>query len=43
MIYNHFNFKQSMMIDTGLVKRLANRANEKHMYPEMMSAQEAQK
>lgn len=39
MIQIHFNFKQSVMIHTGLVKRSANRANEKQMYPEMTYAQ----
>lgn len=39
MIQIHFNFKQSVMIHTELVKRSANRANEKQMYPEMTYAQ----
>lgn len=43
MLITHFNFKQNMMIHTRLVKRLANRAKEKQMYPEMMNAHEAKK
>ncbi len=43
MLIIHFNFKQNMMIHTGLFTRLANRAKEKQMYPEMINAHEAKK
>ena len=41
MLIINLNLKQNMVIQTGLVDRLANRAKEKQMYPEMIYAHEA--